>query len=488
MPTNIQNMKSSHILAAIKKSYFLLLILISNQIVWGQDLDSTQTDSAQTKEISTSPFSSYFTPLSQEEVQANFKAINTSGNLSDYKQVINTRELNGGRVTDPHFMMSAAGEDTLNAIIKMVEAETGFQMAVVCVNSIGDKDPTTWSHDLFNHWGIGEKGKDNGFLCVVIHDIRRVEFANGYGTEQVLTDLQGENIRQNEMIPYFKKDDYTTGIIRGMQAVADVFYGFPPDYFDYATDDNTNYDYGYDSYDDDYSSNSSFLSNPFIRIYALLAGILTLAFLICLAISFSIKDLHKRYHFLKFFSLIIFPIIFPIPFLAIYFIAKGLMNKWRNTERFSQTTGEFMIKLSEADDDKHLERGQTKEEIIASIDYDVWITQDESEVLVLAYKRWFSKFRKCPKCKYVTFYKEYDRVVVSATYSSSGSGERKYSCKNCSHAIITRYTIPKKVKSSSGGGGYSGGSSFSSGSSSGGGGGSSYGGGSSGGGGGGSSW
>ena len=101
------------------------------------------------------------------------------------------------------------------------------------------------------------------------------------------------------------------------------------------------------------------------------------------------------------------------------------------------------------------------------------------------------KYRKCPKCKRITYTKDYDRVITSATYSSSGTGERKYSCKNCNHVKITRYTIPRKTKSSSGGGGYSGGgysggSSYSSSSSSSGG--SSWGGGSSGGGGGGSSW
>ena len=139
------------------------------------------------------------------------------------------------------------------------------------------------------------------------------------------------------------------------------------------------------------------------------------------------------------------------------------MNKWRNTERFSEKTGEFMIKLSETDDDAHLQKGQISEETVKSIDYDVWITADGSDVLILAYKKWFSKYRKCPKCKFKTYYKEYDRTITAATYSSSGTGERKYSCVNCGHSKVTRYTIPRKQKSSSGGGSYGGGSSYSSG-------------------------
>src|SRR5690606_33028804 len=120
--------------------------------------------------------------------------------------------------------------------------------------------------------------------------------------------------------------------------------------------------------------------------------------LIVLLVSFFTKDLHRRYHLLKFFTLLIFPILYPIPFLALYFLNKSLMNNWRYTERFSKTTGEYMHKLSESEDDEFLQKGQVKEEVLKSIDYDVWVTEDKTEVLILKYKRWFSKYRKCPKC------------------------------------------------------------------------------------------
>ena len=489
-------MKSNLISTAIRTTFLSAFFLLVPLSLVAQDEDSlsTNVDSIDDEEI-ISPFESYFEPLSSSEAQAQYDAINTNGLIEDVNSVTNTRELNGGLVTDPHYLLTTAGKDTLNRILKMVETETGFQMAVVCVNSIGDKDPTTWAHDLFNLWGIGNADADNGFLCVVINDIHRVEFANGYGTEVVLTDAQGEDIRQNEMIPHFRNNDYTTGVVRGMQVVADVFYGIPPDYYSYSTDDNsTDYEYDYET------PSSSSPSTPFwewkiTRLYFVFAILLSLAFALVLMLSFFMRDLHKRYNTVKFFSLLIFPILFPVPFLLFHLILKKLMTKWRNTERFSGASGEFMVKLNEVEDDKHLKKGQVTEEIIKSIDYDVWVTQDRSEVLVLAYKRWFSKYRKCPSCKHKTYYKEYDRVISAASYTSSGTGQRKYSCKNCSHTKITTYTIPKKQASSGGSssggyssGGYSSGSSGGSSSSSSSSGGSSFGGGSSGGGGGGSSW
>jgi uncharacterized protein len=159
------------------------------------------------------------------------------------------------------------------------------------------------------------------------------------------------------------------------------------------------------------------------------------------------------------------------------------LEKWRNQVRFSKKTGLEMRKLSETDDDKYLEKGQVTEEQVKSVDYDVWITDEPDDIEILSYKTWFSKYSSCSACGYRTWYLVYDKTISAATYSSSGSGERKKACAHCKHQDITRYTIPQLQRSSS-----SGGSSYSSGGGYSGGGGGSWGGGSSGGGGSSSSW
>ncbi|MEX1002666.1 MAG: TPM domain-containing protein [Crocinitomicaceae bacterium] len=442
-----------------------------------QDTLTATSDSLQLEEeVPTSIFEAYYAPISTEEAEKNYAAINTAGVIDQYANVPNMREINNSDVSDPHNMLSSIAIDTINAIIQQLEQETGYEMAVVCLNSIGDNDPHLFATDLFNHWGIGKKGADNGVLIMVVNDIHKVSTITGRGTEAVLTDAQTSEIHEEEMIPYFKKQDYVTGVVRGVQAVADVLYGVPTAYSqsynasDYSTNNTANYDL---NWEDDYEY--KWYNTGFVHLYILLTIALTAAYLLLLLGSFMTKNLHRRYHLIKTFTLLIFPILFPIPFLILYFINKSLMNKWRNTERFSEETGEFMIKMDENSDDKHLKKGQITEEQVKSIDYDVWVTLDGSDVLILKYKKWFSKYNKCPKCKYKTYFKEYDRIISSATYSSSGTGEKKYSCKNCGHSKIKRYTIPRKTRSSSSssGGGYSSSSSSSSSS------GSSYGGGSS---------
>lgn len=425
----------------------------------------------------------YFSGISQLEIDKNFSAINTNGSITLIENVPNAREINNTHITDPHNMLSDFAEDTINKLLDELELTKGYQVAVVCLNSIGDNDPRTWGTDLFNLWGIGSKEKEDGLLMLLIHDIHGIDFITGRGTEGILTDVDCYNIQQEEMVPYFKQNDYATGMIRGTQAVCDFFYGSPPIYSTQTVDDGYEEDYSYEEYYD--YKPVPFWETAFFKFYATTTIILFAAWFFSFVIAFFIPDLHKRYHILKFFNLLIWPILFPIPFAILFFVNKMFMTTWRNTIRFSPKTGEEMHKLDDHAEDKHLVKGQLSEEKVKSIDYDVWITYRGDDVLILSYKKWFSKYNKCPKCSFKTYFKAYDKTITSATYTSTGTGERCYKCENCGYSKTERYTIPMKTKSSgssSGSSSYrSGGSSYSSG-------GSSYGGGSSRGGGSGSRW
>lgn len=215
-----------------------------------------------------------------------------------------------------------------------------------------------------------------------------------------------------------------------------------------------------------------------LLFYAVGASVVFGLFLLVFSITLTVKDAYRKYHILQIFKLDIFKYMFPFPMLFVDEFVEFKLNNWRNQIRFSLKTGLEMSKLCETSDDSYLESGQIIEEKIKSVDYDVWVSSEPDDFLILRYKTWFSGFSSCEKCKYETWYLEYDRTITPATYSSSGTGETKKSCHHCKHTVISRYTIPKKEKSSSNSGSSSG-SSFSSSSSGSWGGGRSGGGGSS---------
>ena len=132
-------------------------------------------------------------------------------------------------------------------------------------------------------------------------------------------------------------------------------------------------------------------------------------------------------------------------------------------------------------ENEFLEKAQILEESLESIRYDVWITDDESDILVLEYEGSSRKYSDCKKCGYKTFGKTKTVILKSANYNRSGERKIYYNCRNCHYKEEKIEVISQRVKSSS-----SSSSSFGSGSSSSGS--SSFGGGSSGGGGAGVSW
>ncbi|EOQ90093.1 PF04536 family protein [Leptospira yanagawae serovar Saopaulo str. Sao Paulo = ATCC 700523] len=164
---------------------------------------------------------------------------------------------------------------------------------------------------------------------------------------------------------------------------------------------------------------------------------------------------------------------------------KTRLQAIRNIPRTCKHCGNTMTKLSEEADNKHLSAGQISEEIVNSVDYDVWVCQSCKNHSIFKFRNIspeyiykgtsFPKIKVCPECKFETFVCKSSRVLSEATYSSSGKVEVRRNCAHCKHHVTEYETIPKKQKSSSGsGGGGGGGGSFGGGSSGGGGSGGSY--------------
>lgn len=99
------------------------------------------------------------------------------------------------------------------------------QIAVVTVKSIGSYEIAQYATELAHHWGIGNKGKDNGVLLLVAVNDRKVNISTGYGSEGAITDgIAGTIIRQ-EITPAFKNGDYNGGIVAGAKAIKAALNG-----------------------------------------------------------------------------------------------------------------------------------------------------------------------------------------------------------------------------------------------------------------------
>ena len=121
-----------------------------------------------------------------------------------------------------------------------------------------------------------------------------------------------------------------------------------------------------------------------------------------------------------------------------------------------------MTRLDEVSDDVHLDSGQKAEELLNSVDYDVWKCPQCNMHTLHGYNRWRSRIKPCPQCHYRTLGID-SRTVVEPTYTSIGEKIITEDCQNCNYHHEETVILPILTRSADTS---SGGSSFDSGSSS----------------------
>lgn len=124
-----------------------------------------------------------------------------------------------GRVTDEAEILSAEVRRSLNERLKAHEERTGDQIVVLTLHTLGGESIEEYAVRVFETWKLGQRGKDNGVLVIVVPDDRRMRIEVGYGLEPTLTDLLAGRIIRNVMTPRFKAGDYNGGIDAGVQAI-----------------------------------------------------------------------------------------------------------------------------------------------------------------------------------------------------------------------------------------------------------------------------
>ena len=127
-----------------------------------------------------------------------------------------------GTVGDFAGILDERAQQELSSIIFQAESKTSAEIAVVTVPSLEGKSVEEYAHDVFNEWGIGKKGKDNGVLVLVAPNERKVRIEVGYGLEPILPDgLAGQIIRE-QFVPAFKGGDFPGGILGGVERIAAI--------------------------------------------------------------------------------------------------------------------------------------------------------------------------------------------------------------------------------------------------------------------------
>ncbi len=127
-----------------------------------------------------------------------------------------------GFIADEAKILSEQVKDDLNMTLWDLQKKSGAEVAVVILPSLNGKSVEETALEIGRTYQIGSKEKNNGVVFVTALSERKMRIELGYGLENKINMSSLENIRDKDILPYYKKSNYQDGIARGTYKLADI--------------------------------------------------------------------------------------------------------------------------------------------------------------------------------------------------------------------------------------------------------------------------
>lgn len=127
-----------------------------------------------------------------------------------------------GVITDEAGVLPLVKQTDLLELIDHIKKRNDVKVAVATIKSLNGEDIAKYTVDLARHWGIGDRGKDNGVLILLVSEEKRVQIAIGYGVEGVLTDALTKNIIEEDMLGELKKGDFPKSVKNALNTMYNI--------------------------------------------------------------------------------------------------------------------------------------------------------------------------------------------------------------------------------------------------------------------------
>jgi uncharacterized protein len=128
-------------------------------------------------------------------------------------------------VNDLAGMMQPGEAEQLERKLVAYNDSTSSQIAVVTVPNLDGDDIADYAQQLYEKWGIGQKGKNNGILVLVAQQEHTARIQTGYGLEGAVPDAIAKRIISNTLVPAFKRNQYHAGLDRATDQLISLAKG-----------------------------------------------------------------------------------------------------------------------------------------------------------------------------------------------------------------------------------------------------------------------
>jgi len=130
-----------------------------------------------------------------------------------------------GRVTDLTGTLSAQEIASLDQKLDTFERETTNQIAVLLIPSLEGDPLEDYSIRLAERWKIGQQGRNNGVILLIVKNDRKLRIEVGYGLEGALPDGLAGAIIRDEITPRFRNGQFYQGVDAGTNAIIAAIRG-----------------------------------------------------------------------------------------------------------------------------------------------------------------------------------------------------------------------------------------------------------------------
>ncbi|MCC5813576.1 MAG: TPM domain-containing protein [Leptospira sp.] len=357
------------------------------------------------------------------------------------------KEVPPGSIYNQTNLISESEKIDLNDSLANLENKYKLQFAIVLLSSIGENDPREFANQLFEKWGIGEKGKDNGLLLLIVEDRRSWTFEVGYGLEGLFPDVVVNRIGRDVLVPNFRSGNVAKGLL---SAIVEVESRLQLDR------NSTQLTIDFDPSSDQSSTEDSETSWWFyigVAIYGMVSFFVFFLWIGHLAgLSKDEQDVASRIQRVKNtwkspWLWLTFLLFFPFMIFLIWVSAKVIKNL-KGQKKDCPECGAFAFeKLTTQRGDSFKENGEKKEEELGRVKMIIW--QCASCNHFTKEKKWIFQYdsNRCENCSYHTLRSRFLNTMKEATYDEEGLDEYHKYCVNCGYEG-PRYTqkVPRKER------------------------------------------
>ena len=125
-----------------------------------------------------------------------------------------------GFIADEANLLSPEVENDLNMTLWDLQKKSGADLVVVTLPSLDGKTVEDVALDIGRSYKLGAAGKNNGMVYLTALSERRMRIEQGLGLEKKISVSTLENIMNNDILPYYRQNNYEKGIRRGTYILA----------------------------------------------------------------------------------------------------------------------------------------------------------------------------------------------------------------------------------------------------------------------------